>query len=59
MQIRMILMSIEDVTMKGKTYKEIQQEFFQYYLKEEGKGWYSYGKHGLEAEAFDLLLFQN
>ena len=58
MQIRIVPMSTEDVTMKGKTYQEIQQEFFQGYLKEEGKGWYYYGKHGLEADAFDLLLFQ-
>lgn len=58
MEIRIIPMSMQDPTFENKTIKQVQDEFFMDYLIKIGKGWYYYGKSGLEANTGDLLLFQ-
>lgn len=58
MQIRIIPMSIYNSEFEGKTINQIQKEFFDDYLIYEGKGWYYYGRKGMEANKGDLLLFQ-
>lgn len=58
MQIRIIPMSIYNSEFQGKTINQIQKEFFDDYLIYEGKGWYYYGRKGMEANKGDLLLFQ-
>ena len=49
MQIRIIPMSIYNSEFEGKTINQIQKEFFDDYLTYEGKGWYYYGRKGMEA----------
>lgn len=58
MQIRIIPMSLYDETFVGKSIEEIQKDFFKDYLINVSKGWYYYGKNGLDANSGDLLLFQ-
>ena len=58
MNIRIIPMSIYNSEFQGKTINQIQKEFFDDYLTYEGKGWYYYGRKGMEANKGDLLLFQ-
>ena len=58
MQIRIIPMSLYDETFVGKSIEEIQKDFFKDYLINVSKGWYYYGKSGLDASSGDLLLFQ-
>ena len=58
MSVRIIPMSIYNSEFEGKTINQIQKEFFDDYLTYEGKGWYYYGRKGMEANKGDLLLFQ-
>ena len=58
MHVRIIPMSLYDETFVGKCIEEIQKDFFKDYLINVSKGWYYYGKSGLEANSGDLLLFQ-
>ena len=51
-------MSIYNSEFEDKTINQIQKEFFDDYLTCEGKGWYYYGRKGIEANKGDLLLFQ-
>ena len=58
-EVRIIPMSKTNETFIGKTSKEVQNDFFMNYLKNEGE--YSYhfsGKTGIKANNGDLLLFQ-
>lgn len=56
MKIRIILMSNDNDEFKNKTISEIQNEYFNQYLKKEHK--YYYGKKGINALEGDLLLFE-
>ena len=58
MNIRIILMSFEDLKFIGKDINYVQKQFFMKDLIEVSKGWYYYGKSGLDANEGDLLLFQ-
>ncbi len=51
-------MSSSNETFIGKTIETIQKDYFKDYLINVSKGWYYYGKKGLEGSAGDLLLFQ-
>lgn len=51
-------MSHDDDEFKGMNVEQIQSKFFNGSLIEIEKGWYNYGKSGLEANTGDLLLFQ-
>ena len=55
MKVRIIPMSLYDETFKGKNIESIQKDFFNDYLINISKGWYYYGKNGLEAEEGDLI----
>lgn len=58
MNIRIIPMSFEDPEFIGKDINYVQRQFFMKDLIEVNKGWYYYGKSGLDANEGDLLLFQ-
>ena len=58
MNIRIIPMSFEDPEFIGKDINYVQKQFFMKDLIEVSKGWYYYGKSGLDANEGDLLLFQ-
>ena len=58
MKIRIIPMSFEDPEFIGKDINYVQRQFFMKDLIEVNKGWYYYGKSGLDANEGDLLLFQ-
>lgn len=58
MNIRIIPMSFEDLEFIGKDINYVQRQFFMKDLIEVNKGWYYYGKSGLDANEGDLLLFQ-
>lgn len=58
MNIRIIPMSLNDDEFEGKDIEYVQKEYFKGTLDKTNKGWYYYGKNGLEAQSGDLLLFQ-
>lgn len=58
MNIRIIPMSFLDFEFIGKDINYVQEHFFMKDLIEVNKGWYYYGKSGLDANEGDLLLFQ-
>lgn len=58
MEVRIIPMSLNDAEFKGMSIKDVQTKFFKGSLVEIEKGWYNYGRSGLEANTGDLLLFQ-
>lgn len=58
MEIRIIPMSLNDEEFTGMNIKDVQEKFFMKTLIDVSKGWYYYGKKGLDAESGDLLLFQ-
>lgn len=58
LKVRIIPMPFEDAEFIGKVINYVQIQFFMKDLIEVEKGWYYYGKNGLDAQTCDLLLFQ-
>ena len=58
MNIRIMPMSFFFFYFIGKDLNYVQEHFFMKDLIEVNKGWYYYGKSGLDANEGDLLLFQ-
>lgn len=58
MNIRIMPMSFLDFEFIGKDINYAQEHFFMKDLIEVNKGWYYYGKSGLDANEGNLLLFQ-
>ena len=52
-------MSFEDKEFIGKDINYVQNQFFMKDLIEVEKGWYYYGKNGLDAETGGFTTFSN
>lgn len=59
MKIRIIPISFEDKEFIGKDINYVQNQFFMKDLIEVEKGWYYYGKNGLDAETGGFTTFSN
>lgn len=56
--VRIVPMSMYDTDFEGKDVDYVQNNYFKDDLINANKGWYYYGKNGIEANDGDLLLFQ-